>query len=119
MVLHHVLERTDTVEVPGAALQGQVLIPGDLNLGDVCAVPGGSEEKVGEPAAEDVLHGGHREEVVDAEHRLFGQEFGEQSVQVYGALQVLAERLLQYDAAAGRELPSMQRGHRDREESGW
>ncbi len=71
VVLQHVLERAHAVVVPGPALQRERLVPDDVYLRDVRAVPYGFENAVGQPGAEDVLHGCHGQEVVDPEHRLF------------------------------------------------
>ncbi len=118
VVLDHVLERADVVVVAGPALQGEGLVPDDVHLGDVGAVPDRFHDPVGEPAAEQVLHGGHGQEVVDAEHRLLGEHVGEQPVELLGVPQALPERLLRHDAAAPGQSGLVQGGHGGGEERG-
>ena len=79
-------------------------------------VPDRLEDPVGQPGAEHVLHGGHGQEVVDPEHRLLGHDPGEEAVQFDGAVQVLAERLLEDDPAARRQARFVQPGHRGGED---
>ena len=101
MVLQHVLERADSVVVAGPALERERLLPHDLDLGDMVAVPDGLEDPVGEPPAQQVLDCGHGQEVVDTEDRPLRHEVGQQLVEVDRAVQVLAEWLLQDDPAGG------------------
>ena len=68
------------------------------------AVPDVLEHGAGDTHPEEVLDGRHPEDVVDAEHRLLAGIPGcprEQAVERDGALEVLAEGLLEHDAAAG------------------
>ena len=118
MVLHHVLQGADPVVVAGPALQREALVPDDLHLGDMGAVPQGFQHPVGEPAAQHVLHRGHGQEVVHPEHRLLRHQFGQPCVQLACAVQVFAERLLQDDPAPGRQARRAQRGDHLWEERG-
>jgi hypothetical protein len=68
VVLEHVLERADSVVIAGPALQRERLLPDDVHLCDVRAVPYRFKGAIREPGAEDVLHRCHRQEVIDAEH---------------------------------------------------
>ena len=51
MVLHHVLERAGPVVVAGAALERERLLPEDLDLLDVVAVPDRLEDRLGDRSA--------------------------------------------------------------------
>jgi hypothetical protein len=73
VVLQHVFQCTDAVVVTGPALKRERLVPDDVDLGDVAAVPERLERPVGEPGAEQVLHRRHGQEVVDPEHCPFGE----------------------------------------------
>src|SRR5262245_40454050 len=109
MILQHVLERTDAVVVTGSPLEREGLVPDDVHPGDVGTAPDRLEDAVGEPRAKDVLDGGHREEVVDAEDRLLRIEAGETPVERDRFAQIFAERLLQHDDAARSSARTMQR----------
>ena len=120
MVLHHVLQRAVPVVVPGAALERERLLPEDLDLLDVGAVPDGLQHPVREPKPEQVLHGRHPEHVVDPEHHSFARRPGhlrEQPVERDRALQVLAEGLLHDDPAARREPRLAERDDRGGEDA--
>ena len=94
MVLHHVLQRTGLVVIAGAALQGDGFVPGDLDPGDVVAVPERLEDPVGEPEAEDVLRRLLAEEVVDPEDRPLGERRPEQGVERLGRGESLKPSIL-------------------------
>ena len=106
VVLDHVLERAGSVVVAGPALERERLLPEDLDLLDVGAVPHRLQDPVREPQREQVLHGRHAEDVVDAEDRLLAgrpQRLAQQPVERDRALEILAERLLEGDPAARRQ----------------
>jgi hypothetical protein len=112
MVLQHVLERPDAVVVAGPTFQRECLVPDDVHLSDVLAVPGGLENTVGQPGAENVLNGRHGQEVVDPVHRVLRDDLSQQQVQLGSLLQVLTEGLFQHDRAALRKPGTVQRRHR-------
>jgi hypothetical protein len=69
----------------------------------MCAVPDRLQDLVGEPEAEQVLHGRHAQHVVNPEHRLLARiprHLSQQRVKSHRVVQVLAERLFHHDPAA-------------------
>ena len=74
MVLDDVAGRADAVVVARPAADADVLGHGDLHVVDVVRVPDRVEQLVGEPQRQDVLHRLLAEVVVDAEHRLLGED---------------------------------------------
>jgi len=89
------------------------------------AVPQVLEHPVGESQAENVLGRLFAEEAVDPEHRPLGERRPDQLVQLAGRGEVLAERLLDHDAAVGRQLQpdqppedALKDGRREGEENG-
>ena len=69
MVLENILERSRTVVVASAAFETERLLPEDLHLCRVPAVPDRTEHSVS-AEREQVLRRGHAEHVVDSEDRL-------------------------------------------------
>jgi hypothetical protein len=119
VILQHVLERSDAVVIAGSPLERQRFVPDDVHLGDMGTVPDRLQDAVGEPRPQDVLDGRHRQEVVDAEDRLLGIEAGQKAVELNRSTQVLAERLLQHDDAAGSRARTMQGRHGPGEHGRW
>src|SRR5207342_455692 len=72
----------------------------DLDVVDVVAVPDRFEQTVGEAERQDVLRRLLAEEVVDPEDLLLLEDLVQLGVQLLGALEVGAERLLHDDSAA-------------------
>ena len=73
MVLDHVLERPCPVVVRSSPFQGEALVPHDLHLLDVIAVPQLLEDAVGEAQPQDVLHRLQMQKVVDAKDGFLGE----------------------------------------------
>ena len=94
MVLDHVTGRADPVVIAAPSAKADVLGHGDLHVVDEVGVPYRFVQLVGEPQRQDVLDGFLAEVVVDAKHRLLGEHAVDHSVELFGALQVVAERFL-------------------------
>ncbi len=62
-------------------------------------VPDRVEQLVGEPQRQNVLHRLLAEVMIDPEDRFLGEHFVDHSVQLAGTLQIMAEGLLDHDAA--------------------
>ncbi len=75
VVLDHVAEGAGRVVVAGATLEGEGLVPDDVDTLDVLGVPHGLEDPVGEAEPQDVLHGLLAEEVIDPEDVLLAHDF--------------------------------------------
>lgn len=121
VVLHHVPQGAGAVEVARPALQAQVLLPQDVDLLDVPTVPYRLQDPVGQAQRDQVMDGGQPEDVVYPEHRLFpgcARHLGEEPVECHGAVEVLAEGLLQCDPASVGEPGTSERGHHRRVQSG-
>ena len=116
MVLHHVLERADVVVVAGSPLQRERLVPDDLDLVDVSAVPDRLEHAVGQACSEHVLHGRHREEVIDAKHVALVHQLREKAIERRRAVEVLSKRLLEDHLAVGGNPGPVERRDRSRED---
>jgi hypothetical protein len=71
---------------------------GDVDLGDVVAVPYRLEDRVGQPENQQVLHGLLGQVVIDAEDLLLGEVLLQGRVQLQRRLQVAAEGFLHHDA---------------------
>ena len=99
MVLNHIACGADTVVIAGAAADADVLGHRDLHMVDVVGVPDWFEHHVGETQRQQVLHGLLAQVVVDAEHGAGVEHVGNHAVELLGALQIMAERLLDNDAA--------------------
>jgi hypothetical protein len=94
MVLHDIADDAELVEVASTALGAERLLEGDLNVVDVVTVPGGAQEGVAKAHDQDVLDHLLAQVVVDTED-LFLLPVGLQGLlELTGAGQVLAERLL-------------------------
>lgn len=98
VVLHHVADDADGVEVAAAALCAEGLLEGDLDGVDVAVVPGGAETGVGEAHGDQVLDHLLAEVVVDAEELVLGPQRRQVPLQLAGAVQVVAKRLLDYES---------------------
>jgi hypothetical protein len=94
VVLDDVAGGADAVVVPGAAADADVLGHGDLHVVDVVGVPDGLEHLVGETQGQQVLDRLLAQVVVDAEHRVGGEDLLDDGVEFLGRRQVVAERLL-------------------------
>jgi hypothetical protein len=70
VVLDHVAQRAGVVGVAGAPLQGDGLLPDDLDPLDVPGVPHRLKDPVGEAQPEQVLDGLQAQEVVGEEDRI-------------------------------------------------
>ena len=99
VVLDDVTGGADAVVVAAATAEPDVLGHGDLHVVDVVRVPDRIEQLVGEAQRQDVLHRLLAQVVVDAEHRRLGEDAVDHLVERAGALQIVAERLLDDDAA--------------------
>ena len=102
VVLQDVAQRARPVVEAGAALQRERLLPEDLDLLGALGVE-----------VDDLLRPRHPEDVVDPEG-VVGR-VGEHRVELDGAVQVLAERLLDRDPAACRQTGGGERADRGRE----
>ena len=101
VVLDDVAGGADAVVVAGPAADADVLGHGDLHVVDVVGVPDRLEQRVGEAQRQDVLDGLLAEVVVDAEDRPRVEDLADDVVQLPGAGQVVAERLLDDHPAPG------------------
>jgi hypothetical protein len=90
------LERPYVVVVAGSSLERERLLPDDLDLVDVGAVPDRLEHAVGQPGAEHALYGGHGQEVIHSKHVAFVHELREEAIERPRALEVLSERFLEH-----------------------
>ena len=99
VVLHDVADDAELVKVAAAALGAEGLLEDDLDVVDVVAVPGGAEERVAEPQDQQVLDHLLAQVVVDAVQLVLGPVGLEAALERAGALEVLAEGLLDDDAA--------------------
>ena len=97
MVLHHVAQRARLLVIRPARLHADRLAHRDLYVVDVLAVPQRLEDAVGEAQDQDVLDGLLAEIVVDPVDLPLAEHPRDQPVQLLGALQVAAERLLDDD----------------------
>src|SRR5262245_11494757 len=102
MVLHDVAHAAGLVVELAAALDAEALRHRDLHALDVLPIPQGLEKRVGEAEEQQVLHGVLAQIVIDAEHAGFVEAAMHGRVQPLRRGQVLTERLLDHDAAAGR-----------------
>ncbi len=94
VVLDDVTGGADAVVVPGAAADADVLGHGDLHVVDVGPVPDRLVHRVGEPQRQDVLDGLLAQVVVDPEDLVGREDLVHDRVELLGAGQVVAERLL-------------------------
>ena len=101
VILDDVAGRADTVVVATAAAEADVLGHRDLDAVDVVVVPDRLVQLVGEAQRQDVLDRLLAEVVVDAEHRLLGEDAVDHRVEISCALQIVSERLLDDHPAPG------------------
>ena len=99
VVLDHVAGGADAVVVAGATGDADVLGHGDLHVVDVVGVPDRLEHLVGEAQGQEVLHRLLAQVVVDPEDRVGREDPLDDVVELAGALEVVAERLLDDDPA--------------------
>ncbi len=115
VVLHHVAQGADALEVAGArgdhlagvgVVLGQALLlgHGDLDVVDVLAVPERLEDAVGEAQHQQVLHRLLAEVMVDTIRLALRKGLGDGGDHFAGAVEVAADRLLDDDAGEGRLL---------------
>src|SRR5213083_1328277 len=102
MVLDHVADGARLVIERAAALNPELFGHGDLHALDVIPVPEGLEEGVREPEEEHVVHRPLPEVVVDPEDRRLVESSEQNPVELPRGSDVVAERLLDDDAAALR-----------------
>ena len=116
MVLEHVLQCPGAVEVAGAPFEREGLLPQNLDLVDGLAVPESFDDRNVAAHLNEALYRSQAEHVVDAIP--IQTRPSEQPVERAGALEVVAERLLENDAAAGSEVKRAERFDRGGEHSG-
>ena len=97
VVLHHVADDPELVEVSAAALRPERLLEGDGDAGDVVAVPGGAEDHVAEAETDQVLDHLLAQVVVDPVELVLGEEALQVVAEVRRARRVLPERFLHND----------------------
>ena len=98
VILHHVAQGTRLLVVRATRLHADGLGDRDLHVGDVVAVPQRLEDLVGEAQHEEVLDGLLPEIVIDAVDLVLAEVAPELPIEGPGALEVVAERLLDDDA---------------------
>ena len=98
MVRHHVAQRACDFVEARAGFHTHGFGHGDLHMVDAVAVPDRFEQPVGEAQRHDVLHRLLPEEVIDAVNLFFLKLLEHARVQLFGGLQIVAERLLDHDA---------------------
>ena len=102
MVLHHVAQRPGGVVVcAAAAFHAERLGHGDLDVVDVLLIEERLEDRVAEAERQDVLHGLFSEVVIDAVDLALVEHLGDRRVERAGAVEVVAEGLLDDDARPG------------------
>ena len=125
VILDHVAKGTGPVVVRAAPVfDTDRLRDGNLDELDVVTVPERLEDRVVEAKAENVLDRLLSEVVIDAIDLVFAQRPVEVAVQRQGALEVMAEGLLDHDASVRDLVPVIriehadlvERGNRDREQ---
>ena len=100
VVLNYVAEAADGVVEAAAVVDAEVLGHGDLHRLDVAPVPDRLEQRVRKAQVGEVLHRLLAEEVVDPVDLILLQDLMDLIVQIFRGLQVVSERLLDYDAGA-------------------
>ena len=113
---HHVLVGAGALVEIGTLIQAQSLGDVDLDVVDEVAVPDRLEQTVGESERQNVLCRLLAEEVVDAEDLPFAERLVHEVVELDGAGQIGAERLLHHDARAVHQVGVLQ--HRDHRAGG-
>ena len=99
VVLHHVAQRAGFVVVARAAFEADGFRDGDLHVVDGRCVPQRLEQRVREAQRQQVLHRLFAEVVVDAEDAVFVEHLAHGLVDLDARGEVLADRLLEHDAA--------------------
>jgi hypothetical protein len=94
MVLHDIANDAKLVKISATPLGTERLLERDLHVVDVVPVPGGTQERVAESQNEDILHHLLAQVMVDAEELVLLPVGLERLLELTGARQVLAERLL-------------------------
>ena len=97
VVLHHVADDPELVEVSAAALRPERLLEGDGDAGDVVAVPGGAEDHIAEAETDQVLDHLLAQVVVDPVQLVLREELLQVVAEVRGAGRILSEGLLHDD----------------------
>ena len=108
MILYYVAQRPHRVVERATVLDPEGLRHGDLDVGDVAAVPDRLEEVVREAEDQDVLHRVLAEIMVDAEDLLLVEHREEMPIERTRGLQVASEGLLDHDAGICREFGVVQ-----------
>jgi len=109
VALQHVDESTRVVVVAGASLEPERLVVDDLNGLDVLVVPYRLEKPVREPCTEKGEDVAAPQKVVDPEHLSFGNQRGNELVELTSPGSVGTERLLHRQHRALRQLDQLKR----------
>jgi hypothetical protein len=104
VVLEDVADRAGLLVEAGAALDAHRLAHRDLNVVDELAIPDRLEDAVGEAQGEQVLDRLLAQVVVDAEDLALDEVVGDLGVELLGAGEVMAERLLDDEPCPARQL---------------
>src|SRR6267142_2803790 len=99
VIRNHVAQRARSIEVSAALLHADGFGIGDLHVIDVATVPDGLENSVVEPEDHDVLYGLLAEVMIDAVDLIFVQHTFDLAVQSLSRLQIVSERLLDYNTS--------------------
>jgi len=109
---HHVAVGAGGFVERGALAEAERLRHVDLHVVDEVAVPDRLEQAVRESEREDVLRWLLAEVVIDAKDLLLREYFVQLRVELDGAREIGAERLLHDDARLGDQARLAQRAHR-------
>jgi len=101
---HHVAEGSRRLVESRPHCEPQSLWHVDLHMVDEVAVPDRLEQAIGKAEREDVLGRLLAEKVVDAENPVLGEDLVQAGIQVNGARQIGAERLLHDDSGPVDEI---------------
>ena len=99
MVRHHVAERPGRLVEFAALLDAHRLRHGDLHVIDPVAVPDRFEQPIGEAERHDALDRVLSQKMIDPKDLVLVQRAQDAGVQLARRIQVMAERLLDHDAA--------------------
>ncbi len=113
VVLDHVAQRADLVEVLHAPADAEVFRNRDLHVIDRAAPPQRFEQRIGEAQREQVLHRLLAEVMVDAVDLVLGETVAHFIIDRAGRLVVVPERLLEHDAAVGGDQAVLLQSLRD------
>ena len=97
MVLHHVADDAEFVEVASSTFGAERLLEGYLDVVDVVAVPSGAQKGVSKSQNQDVLDHFLAQVVVNPEDLVLGPVGRKCSLELSGTGKVLTERLLDLD----------------------